>query len=132
MKRVLTWGLLALLLAVSLPSCGCGDMEADLVFINGSDAAVTAVLADFADQGSVVQNADSSPLKRGESFGFEAGEYPVTVIVYDRPFEDFGQKELGQLTIEQAPPDGERWYVTALDGEAGLVLTVDIRWPEGV
>lgn len=132
MKQVLTWGLLALLLAVSLPCCGCGDMEADLVFVNGSDTAVTAVLADFADQGSVVQNADSSPLKRGESFGFEAGEYPVTVIVYDQPSEGFGQEKLGQLTIEQAPPDGERWYVTVRDSETGLMLTADTRWPEGV
>lgn len=132
MKRILTWGLLALLLAVSLPSCGCGDMEADLVFVNGSDAAVTAVLADFADQGSVVQNADSSPLKRGESFGFEAGEYPVTVMVYDQPFEDFGQKETASITINRAPPEGSRWFVTVRDSEAGLMLTADTRWPEGV
>lgn len=132
MKRVLTWSLLALLLAVSLPSCGCGDMEADLVFVNGSDAAVTAVLADFADQGSVAQNADSSPLKRGESFGFEAGEYPVTVMVYDQPFEDFGQEATASITISHAPSEGNRWYVTAQNGETGLMLTADTCWPEGV
>ena len=78
------------------------------------------------------RNADSSPLRRGDSFGFEAGEYPVTVYVYDVPFKGFSQKELACFTIQEAPPDGERWYVTARDRAGGLALSADTQWPDGV
>jgi len=89
----------------------------------------------FEDRGGGTQHADSSPLKRGETFGFEAGEYPVTVAVYEtppEPFADIGPEALASTVIQEAPPDGERWYVTARDGAGGLVLTADTRWPEGV
>ena len=113
MKKVIGMCLFALCLA-ALSGCG-GDIEADLVFVNDSDAVIVEVVVDFQDQGGGSRNADSSPLRRGDSFGFEAGEYPVTVYVYDAPFKGFGQKKLACLTIQEAPPDGERWYVTARD-----------------
>ena len=78
------------------------------------------------------RNADHSPLKRGDSFSFQAGEYPVTVVVYE-VYEELGQKkELTRVTIENAPPEGKRWYVTAWDCAHGVVLTGEPCWPEGV
>ena len=56
----------------------------------------------------------------------------MTVYVYDTVFESFAQKELARLTIDEAPPEGERWYVTARDGAGGLALAADTQWPEGV
>lgn len=132
MKRFLTLMLLVLSMLFSLSNCGCGDMEADLVFVNDSDAVIVTVVADFYDQDTGTRNADSSPLKRGESFGFEAGEYPVTVLVYDRAVSNVSEQELAQITIQEAPPDGERWYVTARDGASGLTLSVSELWPNGV
>ena len=87
---------------------------------------------DFQDRNSGTRNADSSPLKRGDSFGFEVGEYPATVYVYDKVADEVVPGAVAQLTIPQAPPEGERWYVTARDGAGGLEFTVDTQWPEGV
>ena len=114
----------------ALSGCGCDDgRSVDLVFVNDSNAVIVAVVAGFEDQTSGAQNADSSPLKRSDTFGFEAGEYPVTVVVY----EDIElRKELGRVTVREAPPEEERWYVTAHDGGNGLSFTVDTEWPEGV
>ncbi|MFG6352376.1 MAG: hypothetical protein K1W21_12375, partial [Oscillospiraceae bacterium] len=58
--------------------------------------------------------------------------YPVTVYVYGKVVGDAAEGALAQLTIQKAPPEGERWYVTARDGGGGLALTADTRWPEGV
>ena len=56
-----------------LSGCGCDDgRNVDLVFIYDSNAVIVAVVADFEDQTSGAQLADSSPLKRSETFGFEA------------------------------------------------------------
>jgi len=132
-KRFLTLALPALTALGILSGCGCGGgaENADLVFINDSDAVIAAVVVDFEDGSGGSQHADGSPLERGESFGFEVGQYPVTVSVYDRPFEGVGQRELGRFTIAKAPPEGDRWYVTARDSGSGIVLTADIKWPEG-
>lgn len=133
MKKLICMCLTVLCLLTTLSACGCDSGEdADLVFVNDSCATIVAVSADFTDQGSVVQRADSCPLKRGESFGFEAGEYPVTMKIYDRTVEDLSGPVLAQLTIDKAPPEGERWYVTAHDEEEELTFTIDISWPEGV
>ena len=134
MKRFLTFCLMVFGVLAALSACGSAGevIDYDLVFVNDSDVAIVEVVVDFADQTSGAQNADSSPLKKGETFGFEAGAYPVTVTVYDRATGDFGQGELGLVTIREAPPEGERWYVTAQDGEYGLRLTVDTVWPDGV
>lgn len=130
MKRFLTLCLIAF--AILLPLCGCGcdnGRDVDLVFVNDSDTTIVAVVADFENQTSGAQNADSSPLKRGETFGFEAGEFPVTLVVY----KDVElREELGRVTVRQAPPEGERWYVTAWGGGNGLSFTVDIEMPKGV
>ena len=83
----------------------------------------------FRSQSGGTRNADSSPLKRGESFGFEAGEYPVTVYVYDKVAGDVMEGALAKLTIEEPPPEGERWYVAARDGAGGLTLSTGTRFP---
>lgn len=127
MKKGVSLILTALMLTV-LPSCGCGGKNADLVFVNDSDTAIAAVVTYFEDQTSGAQNANSSPLKRGETFGFEAGEYPVTVVVY----KDVElRQELGRVTVRQAPPDEGRWYVTARGSGNGLSFTVDTEMPKG-
>ena len=135
MKKWFMAGLAALCLLALSGCAGCDGGEKidyNLVFVNDSDAKIVEVVVDFQDQGGGSRNADSSPLRRGDSFGFEAGEYPVTVYVYDAPFKGFGQKKLACLTIQEAPPDGERWYVTARDGAGGLALSADTQWPDGV
>lgn len=112
---------------------GCGrepGAEADLVFVNQSDAVIVEVVVDFRDQNGGQRHADSSPMRRGETFGFEAGEYPVTLTVYDAIFQGFGQKELGRATIKSAPPEGERWYITARGGAEGLTFTTGTRLPQ--
>lgn len=133
MKRVISLFLTVLFALAALSGCGCdGGAEAEVVFVNGSDMDIIAVLVDFQERSSGAQNADSSPLRRGESFGFEAGEYPATVMVYDRAAENSNEKALARLTIDSAPPEGGRWYVTARDDGNGLTLDVDTEWPEGV
>ena len=136
MKRFLALGLTALLAVFGLSGCGCdGGGNIDLVFINDSDTAIVAVIADFTnDRTEGIRHADSSPLERGESFGFEAGGYPVTVVVCDRVVDRFPEreKELARIVIREAPPAGRRWYVTARDGTGGLKLAAETSWPEGV
>ena len=136
MKRFLTLALTALLLVFGLSGCGCGDGgNVGLVFVNDSDAAIVAVIADFAnDRTEGIQHADSSPMERGENFGFEAGKYPVTVVVCDRAVEHFPEreKELARIVIREAPPEGKRWYVTASDGAGGLELAAEACWPGDV
>lgn len=128
MKRFLTLCLMVFAVAYTMHGCGCdGGENAGLVFVNQSGATIVAVVVDFKDQNGGQQHADGSPLKRGETFGFEAGEYPVTVAVYEAPFESLEQKELGQTTIQKAPPEGERWYVTARDGVEGLTFLISTQ-----
>lgn len=109
-----------------LPACGAGpEIDTDLVFVNDSDAVIVEVVVDFEDRSGGSRRADGDPLDRGDTLGFEAGEYPVTVAVYDAVFEGHGQEELASLTIPEAPPEGERWYVTAQDGAEGLTLVAE-------
>ena len=133
MKKMLCLFLAALCLA-ALSGCGsAGDViDYGLVFVNQSDAVIVEVVVDFQDQNGGTRNADSSPLKRGETFGFEAGEYPVTVYVYDKAVGDVVEGTLAQLTIQEAPQEGERWYVAARDGAEGLELFAGTQWPKGV
>ena len=134
MKRFLTHALIVFAMLYALSGCGSGGevIDYDLVFVNNSDTTIVEVVVDFTDQTSGTRRADSCPMKRGETFGFEAGEYPVTVLVYDRAVGGLAENELARLTIGEAPAAGERWYVTARDGAGGLVLAVDSRWSEGV
>ena len=133
MKRFLTLALPVLAVLLTLSGCDGGEkIDYNLVFVNASDAKIVEVVVDFQDRNSGTRNADSSPLKRGDSFGFEVGEYPATVYVYDKVADEVVPGAVAQLTIPQAPPEGERWYVTARDGAGGLEFTVDTQWPEGV
>lgn len=128
MKRILTLCLIVFAALFALPGCDRGGApEADLVFVNQSDAAIVEVVVEFQDQSGGSRNADSSPLRRGESLGFEAGEYPATVYVYDKAVGTVAKGALAQLTIQSAPPQGERWYVAARDGAAGLTLLASTR-----
>lgn len=131
MKRFLTLCLIAFWVLYALSACG-GDneIEADLVFVNQSDAVIVEVVVEFQDQSGGTRNADSSPLRRGESFGFEAGEYPVTVYVYDKIADDVVEGALAQVTIQEAPPEGERWYVAARDGAGELRLLIGTQLPD--
>lgn len=131
MKRCLTFCMIFFAVLWSLSACGGGE-EADLVFVNGSDAVIVEVAVDFQDRSGGTRNADSSPLRRGDSFGFEVGEYPATVYVYDKAVGDVVEGALAWITIDEAPPEGERWYITARSETGGLTLTVDTCWPEGV
>lgn len=131
MKRFLTFVLIVLAVLSALSGCGRGgDIEADLVFVNQSGATIVEVVVEFQDQSGGTRNADSSPLKRGESFGFEAGEYPATLYVYDKAVGDVAEGALARLTIREAPPQGERWYVAARDGAEGLVLFTSTQLPD--
>lgn len=123
MKKAIVF--LSMLLLAALTACGAEPgANADLVFVNDSDAVIVEIVVDFEDQTGGARRADSCPLNRGETFGFESGQYPVTVTVYDAPFESSAQKELASLTIPEAPAEGERWYVTAQDSKSGLELAV--------
>lgn len=133
MKRFLTLALIVFIVLHALSGCYIGNREEyDLVFVNDSDSTIVEVVLDFADQTSGARRADSCPMKRGETFGFEAGEYPVAVLVYDTVVGRVEKGELAQIVINSAPPEGEQWYVTARDGADGLILAADTCWPEGV
>lgn len=121
--------LLALLTACAAQPGINVEPGADLVFVNDSDAVVVEVVANFEDRLEGSRRADNKPLKRGQTLGFEAGQYPVTVAVYDALFGNSGQKEVASLTISEAPPEGERWYIAAQDGSDGLKLSADTVWP---
>ena len=124
MKRFLTLALIVLAILYALSGCGQAGEVIDygLVFVNQSDAVIVEVVVEFQDRSGGTRNADSSPLRRGESFGFEVGEYPATVYVYDKVADDVVPGAVARLTIPEAPTEGERWYVTARDGAGGLAL----------
>lgn len=132
MKRLIS---LFLTVCVLTGLSGCGSsgeiIDYDLIFVNDSDATIVEVVADFVDRDSGARRADSCPLKRGETLGFEAGEYPVTVLVYNTAVGEIKEGELARIVIPKAPPEGERWYITAQDGPRGIVLAADTEWPEG-
>lgn len=126
MKRFLTLCLMVLAVLCTLTSC-CGEEEADLVFVNACDGAVVAVLADFEDHIVGARRAASAPVKRRESFGFSAGEYPVILAVYSVSPEGGEGEKLAQISLLEAPPEGERWYVTAWEKETGVLLSAQFE-----
>lgn len=128
MKKVIG-ACLALWLVTGLSACGCDEVgNVDLVFINDSGTPISHVETESEGRSGGVQNADSSPLKRGETFGFEVEQYPLTLTAYGIS----GGKEvkLGRIVVTAAPPAGERWYVTARDRQGtALSLAVSTDWP---
>ena len=101
MKRFFSFALTVILFVLILSGCGCDDgRNTGLVLVNDSDATIVTVVADFADRDSGAMNADNSPLKRGEYLGFETGEYPVTVLVYDRAVGRVEGRELARVVID--------------------------------
>ena len=125
MKRFLTAVLIVLMIVFGLSGCGCDDgKNVDLVFLNETDAPITSVSIEMEGRSEGVRHADCSPLRPGESYGFEVEGYPVTVVAYEEPTE---QKELARVTVSEPPSNGERWYVTARDEVGGLTLAVDTR-----
>ena len=131
MKRMAALCLTFLGMFCALSGCGQENgAQADLVFVNDADTPIVTVAVEYQGGNGGTQNADSSPLRRGESFGFETGGYPVTVYVYDKVAGDVMEGALAKLTIEEPPPEGERWYVTARDGAGGLTLSTGTGFPD--
>lgn len=130
--RKIRWMLLAALMLtlMSAPS-GCrvlADEQADVVFVNCTDTPVGSVGLDSPSSSQGGQNADGSPMGRGESIGFVYEvSYPAVVTVYAGPG---GETPLASCVIE-TEPEGGRWYVAARDSESGMVLEVGNCWPEG-
>ena len=54
----------------------------------------------------------------------------MTVYVYDKVANDVVEGALASLTIDKAPPEGERWYVTARGGADGLTLLTSTQLPD--
>lgn len=127
------WTMLMMGMALALLLAGCGvsssgDASDDLVFVSQSNARIVSVVlrGDHFEQGA--QNADNSPLARDNSLGFEVAGYPVTVTVYSGPN---GQgAPLATCTVEEAPAEGERWYVAARDSGGDIRLEIGTQWPE--
>lgn len=127
------WTMLMMGMALALLLAGCGvsssdDASDDLVFVSQSNARIVSVVlrGDHFEQGA--QNADNSPLDRDNSLGFEVAGYPVTVTVYSGPN---GQgAPLATCTVEEAPAEGERWYVAARDSGGDIRLEIGTQWPE--
>ena len=71
--------------------------------------------------------APRAPVKRRESFGFSAGEYPVILAVYSVSPEGGEGEKLAQISLLEAPPEGERWYVTAWEKETGVLLSAQFE-----
>jgi len=122
--------LAVLVAAVLLSRPGCWDREAGLVFISDTDQPIHTVSVSYGGilggWSECAQSADNCPLSRGQSYGFEPERYPVTVEVFDA---SAGRKPMARLTIPEAPPQGERWYVTARTEPDGMSLTVTARDP---
>ena len=119
-------------LALLLAGCGCffneSGAQADLVFVNCSNAQIGSVVLRGEGFESGTQNADNSPISRGDSFGFEVAGYPVTVTAYSGPN---GQgAPLATCTVEDPPAEGERWYVAARDSGGDIALEIGTQWPE--
>ena len=124
-------------MALALLLAGCGyffsdnGAQAALVFVNGSAAQIASVVVYDSYGGSFLQgcqNADGSPIDRGDSFGFEVDGYPVTVVACSSLN---GQgAPLATCTVEEAPAEGERWYVAARDSGGDIRLEIGTQWPE--
>ncbi len=106
-----------------LAACVDGSAHADLVFVSETDTAIGLVAVECGWASMAGQNANSCPLRRGESFGFQVDSYPATVTVY-RDAE--GRQELASCII-RAEPAGGRWYVTARDRGSGVILELGGR-----
>lgn len=104
--------------------------EYPLVFFSDTDAEILCIGVDYGEEdgptgGERAMNANSSPLRRGESLGFQVGGWPAVVTAY----ADLQCRTvLARLTVDEAPPEGERWYVTA-GGSDGVELALSSRRP---
>ena len=112
MKRFLTLALMVFAMACALSGCVGEGRELSRMG--------KAVGLDLSG-GTLLQFEDSHG-------GFHGDGETFAVVEAD----GLAEGALAQLTIQKAPPEGERWYVTARDGGGGLALTADTRWPEGV
>ncbi len=135
-KKVLVISAAALVLALGVSivafhacgSAGTDPAQFDLVFLSEASSPIATVEVSSTHHTEGACKADSSPLSKGESFGFTTLVYPATLSVY-RDLED--RRPVAELTVETAPPEGGRWYVTATDGPGGVELALSDRMPEG-
>lgn len=134
-KKVLIVLTAALVLALGLSVlafdvCGNAEMDPaqfDLIFLSEASSPIATVEVSSASHTEGACKADSSPLSKGESFGFTTMVYPATVTAY-RDIE--ARQPIADLTVETAPPEGGRWYVTATDSPGGIALALSDRLPE--
>lgn len=121
----LAFYLLALVGCVSVE--GGRDPEGDLVFVNTADWGIFEVVVHQPERSGGTRHADNSRLSKGEGLGFEVTGWPATVEVYGKT-QDGGP--LAEVTIPEAPGEGERWYVSAAEGEDKLELKYSTAYPE--
>ena len=92
------WTMLMMGMALPLLLAGCGyffsdnGAQADLVFVNGSDAQIASVVVYDSYGGSFLQGCQNAD--------------------------------------EEAPAEGERWYVAARDSGGDIRLEIGTQWPE--
>ncbi len=108
-------------------SAGTDPAQFDLVFLSEASSPIATVEVSSASRTEGACKADSSPLSKGESFGFTTLVYPATVTAY-RDIE--ARQPIAELTVETPPPEGGRWYVTATDGPGGIELSLSDRLHE--
>lgn len=104
------WIAAALLLLGLLTACGGEAMDADVVFVNGTDAPVYRVGVEHSGGAKAGMRADGAPMGREESLCFELEEYPARIVA-------FGADEavLAETVIRKPGP----WSVRLVRRESG-------------
>lgn len=100
----------ALLLLGLLTACGGEAMDADVVFVNGTDAPVYRVGVEHSGGAEVGMNADGAPMKREDSLCFELEEYPARIVAIGAD-----EAALAETVIRQPGP----WSVRLTRRESG-------------
>lgn len=111
-------------LLCGLSACGC-DEGGDVVFVQTGGIQVTSVAVDGHLGGGYAENADCTPLEKGNSLSFRSGDvgWPMTITAC-RGAD--GEEPIASLVIPKAPPEGERWFVYFRNG----ALAYGQSWPE--
>lgn len=125
MKMLWKTAILILLAALvcGLSACGCAD-GGDVVFVQTGGTQVVSVVVDGHLGGGGAQNADGSPLAKGNSLFFQGKDtgWPMTVTACR---EADGESPIASVVIPEAPAEGERWFVYLQNG----ALAYGPTWP---
>lgn len=101
-----------------------------LIFVNASGSEIEQVGVTSAHSSGGGQNADGSPMVRGDSIPFDCESWPAEVTAC-RDLQ--GREVLASVTVPEEPRDDTAadgrgtWYVIAQDGPDGLVLTLSLN-----